>query len=171
MMASTSRVGVDRAPTGKAHHWQPPMKLLHVKVPHFDIIWGRCLGVCQRHMPNFLPPPAYPLLRKFAPKIRPKMGSGAWRWRGAQWRKSCFGAVFVHAGLEKISPPAGPLWPGGPAPPPVPVAGAPRPWDVARRPRDERGALVPGRTSSIARTSRQPQSCKGEPNIVKCKCR
>ena len=27
MMASTSRVGVDRAPTGKAQHWQPPLKL------------------------------------------------------------------------------------------------------------------------------------------------
>ena len=141
-MAYTSREGVDRAPTGKAHHWQPPLKLL--KVPHFDTIWGRFLGVCQRHMPNFLPPPAYPLLRKFTPKIRPKMGSGAWRWRGAQWPKIVFRCRFCACGARKKFAAGGAPLAGGPAPPPVPVAGAPRPWDVARRPRDERGALVPG---------------------------
>ena len=147
MMAYTSREGVDRAPTGKAHHWQPPLKLL--KVPHFDTIWGRFLGVCQRHMPNFLPPPAYPLLRKFTPKIRPKMGSGAWRWRGAQWPKIVFRCRFCACGARKKFAAGGAPLAGGPAPPPVPVAGAPRPWDVARRPRDERGALVPGSHSTV----------------------
>ena len=77
---------------------QSPKNNRKTTVPHFDTIWGLSFGVCQRHMPIFLPPPADPLLRKFAPKIRPKMGFEAWRWRGAQWpetlgaENSVFGA-------------------------------------------------------------------------------
>ena len=141
-MASTSRVGVDRAPTGKAQHWpwQPPLKL-HVKKPHFDTIWGRFLGVCQRQMPNFLPPPVDPLLRKFAPQIRPKMGFGAWRWRGVQWPKTVFWCSFCAAGPEKK------FAAGGPPHSPVLCGATSTPCRVpaliAMSPRDERGPLVP----------------------------
>ena len=62
--------------------------------------------------------------------------------RGAVAENSVFGAVFVHAGLEKNPPPVGPLWPGGAAPPSVSVAGAPRPWDVARNARPCSGARM-----------------------------
>ena len=151
MMASTSRVGVDRAPTGKAQHWpwQPPLKL-HVKKPHFDTIWGRFLGVCQRQMPNFLPPPVDPLLRKFAPQIRPKMGFGAWRWRGVQWPKTVFWCSFCAAGPEIFSPPAGPLMAGEAMP--CGATSVPRrvPALIATGPRDERGALVPAWGSTSA---------------------
>ena len=92
------------------------------------------MGVCQRQMPNFLPPPVDPLLRKFAPQIRPKMGFGAW-----------LGAVFVLRGPKKKSPPAGPLTAreavlcgATSAPCQVPAL-------IAMSPRDERGALVPAR--------------------------
>ena len=59
MMASTSRVGVDRAPTGKAQHWpwQPPLMLQ--KATFFDTM-GAIFGGLSKANAKFSPTPGGP---------------------------------------------------------------------------------------------------------------